>query len=121
VVVDLKTGKYPPLDKDLPANPQLGLYQHAIDHGAVDDLVASARSGGAELLQLRKEVKGEVKVQRQPPQQADDSGQTAIETQLAEAVGVLRSERLVARAGPHCDQCDFHHVCPIKGTGTVLS
>jgi superfamily I DNA/RNA helicase/RecB family exonuclease len=121
VVVDLKTGKYPPLDKDLPTNPQLGLYQYAVNHGAVDDLVPDARSGGAELLQLRKEVKGEVKVQRQPPQESDDSGRTAVETQLIEAVGVLRSERLVARAGPHCEQCDFHGVCPIKGTGTVLS
>jgi superfamily I DNA/RNA helicase/RecB family exonuclease len=121
VVVDLKTGKYPPLDKDLPTNPQLGLYQHAINRGAVDDLVPSARSGGAELLQLRKEVRGEVKVQRQPPQEADDAGRTAVESQLIEAVAVVRSERLVARAGPHCDHCDFHAVCPIKGTGTVLS
>ena len=121
VVVDLKTGKYPPLDKDLPANPQLGLYQHMINHGAADDLVPDAESGGAELLQLRREVRGEVKVQRQPPQQADGEGKTAVESQLIEAVALVRSERLVARAGPHCDQCDFHSVCPIKGTGTVLS
>ena len=38
VVVDLKTGKYPPTDKSLVENPQLGLYQHAVNHGALDDL-----------------------------------------------------------------------------------
>jgi superfamily I DNA/RNA helicase/RecB family exonuclease len=121
VVVDLKTGKYPPRDKDVPANPQLGLYQHAINHGAVDDLVPSAASGGAELLQLRKEVQGEAKVQRQPPPDYDETGPAAVESQLMEAVAVVRSERLVARAGPQCDHCDFHAVCPIKGAGTVLS
>jgi superfamily I DNA/RNA helicase/RecB family exonuclease len=121
VVVDLKTGKYPPADKDLPANAQLGLYQLAVDHGAVDDLVPDATSGGAELLQLRREVRGEVKVQRQPPQERDESGRTMVETQLAEAVAVVRSEQLVARSGPHCDHCDFHAVCPVRGAGTVLS
>jgi RecB family exonuclease len=121
VVVDLKTGKYPPTDKDLPSNAQLGLYQLAVDHGAVDDLVPSARSGGAELVQLRKEVRGEAKVQRQPPQQPGDDGCTTVETQLMSAAAVIRSERLVARAGPHCEQCGFQAMCPIKGTGTVLS
>jgi superfamily I DNA/RNA helicase/RecB family exonuclease len=121
VVVDLKTGKYPPPDKDLPSNAQLGLYQLAVDNGAVDDLMPSATSGGAELLQLRREVRGEVKVQRQPPQEPDDSGRTPVQSQLIDAVAVVRSEQLVARAGPHCEQCDFHAVCPIKGAGTVLS
>jgi RecB family exonuclease len=121
VVVDLKTGKYPPPDKDLPSNAQLGLYQFAVDNGALDDLVPSATSGGAELLQLRREVRGEAKVQRQPPQEPDDSGQTPVQSQLAEAVAVVRTEQLVARAGPHCEHCDFHAVCPIKGAGTVLS
>jgi superfamily I DNA/RNA helicase/RecB family exonuclease len=121
VVVDLKTGKYPPTDKDLPSNPQLGLYQLAVNHGAVDDLRPSATSGGAELVQLRKDVRGEVKVQRQPPQQPDDDGRTAVETQLMSAAAVVRSEQLVARAGPHCEQCGFHSLCPIKGTGTALS
>ena len=45
VVVDLKTGKYPATD--LPRHPQLGLYQLAVDHGAVADLAGDARSGGA--------------------------------------------------------------------------
>ena len=59
VVIDLKTWKYPPTDKDLPANPQLGLYQLAVEHGAVDELIGEpGRTGGAELVQLRKEARG---------------------------------------------------------------
>ena len=41
VVIDLKTGKYPPTDKDLPRTRSSALYQLAVDHGAVDDLVAA--------------------------------------------------------------------------------
>ncbi len=39
VVIDLKTGKYPPPDGELAKNPQLGLYQLAVEHGGVDALL----------------------------------------------------------------------------------
>ena len=121
-VVDLKTGKYPPTDKDLPANPQLGLYQLAVDEGAVDDLLAvRRRSGAPNWSSSAKRSAGEVKVQRQAPQEPDDDGSTIVESQLMAAAAVVRSEQLVARAGPHCDQCGFHAICPVKGAGTVLS
>jgi superfamily I DNA/RNA helicase/RecB family exonuclease len=125
VVVDFKTTKYPPPDRDLPTNPQLGLYQLAIDHGAADHLLDAGhrpgRSGGAELVQLRRSVRGEVKVQHQPPQQPGPSGFTPAEEQVAEVVGRLRAEQFHARPGDHCDHCGFHVMCPVKGTGTVLS
>lgn len=121
VVVDLKTGKYPPADKELPGHPQLGLYQHAIDHGAADDLVGGpARSGGAELVHLRHGT-GKVKVQQQAPQPVDDEGHKPIEIQLMAAADAIRSERFPAQAGPHCERCGFQPICPIKGAGTVLS
>jgi superfamily I DNA/RNA helicase/RecB family exonuclease len=125
VVIDLKTGKYPPADKDLPENAQLGLYQHAVAHGAVDDLLPDehrpGRPGGAELVQLRKETRGSVKVQSQDPQRADEDGHTAVERQLMQAVAVVRSESFPARAGKHCEHCSFTAICPVKGAGTVLS
>jgi len=129
VVIDLKTSKYPPADKDLPANPQLGLYQYAVSHGAVDGLLAEhpdrpsgpAEPGGAELVQLRREVKGGAKVQQQVPQEPDEDGHLPVEKQLMEAVRVLRGEEFPARAGGHCDHCSFHAICPVKGAGTVLS
>ncbi len=126
VVVDLKTSKQAPAEKDLPANPQLGIYQHAVLHGAVDDLVGDlvegpAVPGGAELVQLRKALASGVKVQRQEPQQPDDEGSTLIERQLMGAAAVIRGEVFEATPGPHCDHCQFHAICPTKAAGTVLS
>ncbi|KAA1421026.1 ATP-dependent helicase [Nocardioides humilatus] len=115
VVVDLKTGKYPPTDKSLSENPQLGLYQLAVDHGAADELVGQpTTAGGAELVQLRH---GETfpKVQQQPASPPE------IEGQLQRAVAAVRSEAFVARPGTHCDRCAFHPICPAQASGSVLS
>jgi RecB family exonuclease len=121
VVVDLKTGKYAPTDASLPDNPQLGLYQLAVDHGAADEAVGRpARSGGAELVQLR--LGNDLpKVQPQAPQVPDADGVTSIEHQLMGAVAAVRGEAFVARPGAHCDRCDFHALCPTKASGSVLS
>ena len=122
VVVDFKTGKHKPAEKDLPESPQLGLYQLAVDNGAVDDVVGpGAASGGAELIQLRFDAKGMPKVQRQDRQPHDDDGNTPVEIQLMSATGVVRSEQFVARENTFCDRCDFQTICPVKGSGTVLS
>jgi RecB family exonuclease len=118
VVVDLKTGKYPPSGPEVEKHPQLGLYQLAIDHGAADELVGrSATSGGAELVQLRIGDE-QPKVQQQPPA---EGGVRLVEEQLMQATAVLREEEFVARPGPHCERCTFQAICPDKAAGTVLS
>ncbi len=115
VVVDLKTGKYPPRDKSLADNAQLGLYQLAVDHGAADDLVGRpVTAGGAELIQLRH---GDT----QPKVQAQAPSPPQIETQLQQAVAAVRSEAFVARRGDHCKRCAFQPVCPAFASGSVLS
>jgi superfamily I DNA/RNA helicase/RecB family exonuclease len=121
VVVDLKTGKYPPSKID--ENPQLGLYQHAVDHGAVDALVDEpATSGGAELWQLRKETKGELKVQQQKPQVPDEEGLRPVERQLMRAAAALRLEEFPARPErSRCERCQFATFCPAQVAGSVLS
>jgi superfamily I DNA/RNA helicase/RecB family exonuclease len=126
VVVDLKTSKYPPPDKDLPTHPQLGIYQHAVLHGAVDDLVADLVDGpgvpgGAELVQLRKGLATGAKIQQQDPQRPGPDGCTPVEAQLMRAAAVVRGEVFDATPGPHCDHCQFHALCPTKAAGTVLS
>ena len=121
VVVDLKTGKYPP--SKIEENPQLGLYQHAVDHGAVDELVGGeASSGGAELWQLRKETRGELKVQEQKPQVPDDEGLRPVERQLMRAATALRLEEFPARPErTRCERCQFATFCPAQVAGSVLS
>jgi RecB family exonuclease len=124
VVVDLKTGKYSPTAEQVDQHAQLALYQHAVAHGAVDALVpdrAPLEPGGAELVQLRHEVKGNVKVQTQPPLAPGEDGTTFIQAHLAEAVQRLRAEDFPAIAGDHCKDCGFLPICPVKGAGTVLS
>lgn len=123
VVVDLKTGKYPPPERAVADDPQLGLYQLAVEHGAADEVVGGhAEPGGAELWQLRHQARGgSLKVQTQPPQAADETGVRPVEHQLMEAVTRLRQEQLEMRPGEHCQRCEFVTLCPTQTSGTVLS
>ncbi len=126
VVVDLKTTKYPPADKDLPEDPQLGLYQLAVEQGAFDRLAPDGRGvpGGAELWQLRKSVRGGLKVQRQDPLEQADPGddERPIERRLRQAVEMVRSERFPALPDKSkCERCDFRAQCPAWNSEGVIS
>jgi RecB family exonuclease len=118
VVVDLKTGKSTPSKEEIRLHPQLGLYQLAVEHGAVPGHDAP---GGAELWQLRQGLRSGMRVQEQAPQVADDEGVRPIERQLMAAVARLRDEQFPARPGAHCTYCDFERFCPARTSGTVLS
>ncbi|MBO0842215.1 MAG: PD-(D/E)XK nuclease family protein, partial [Nocardioides sp.] len=118
VVVDLKTGKYPPTAQEVKEHGQLGLYQLAVEHGAADSLVAGAKAGGAELIQLRHPAGSGSelpKVQVQAPEPP------AIIDQLEQAVAAVRAEDFVARPGKQCDRCIFVALCPAQTSGSVLS
>jgi len=119
VVVDLKTGKRAPRDSDLPEHPQLGIYQTAIRHGAAEDLAgAGAEPGGAELVHLRQEVRGHVRVQRQEPL----GEASAADAQLTDAVKAIRTEDFAATPGNHCGWCEFRSSCPAQADGgSILS
>ncbi len=121
-VVDFKTSKTAPTDKSLPENPQLGLYQLAVEHGALLDVCGpGAAPGGAELVQLRIEAAGGPKVQEQPRQVADASGRRPVEVQLVSAASTVRSEQFDATANGHCTMCDFTTMCPAqRRSGAVL-
>ncbi|WP_344151165.1 ATP-dependent DNA helicase [Nocardioides koreensis] len=121
VVVDLKTGKYPPTGPEVEKHAQLGLYQLAVEHGAADETAGRpVASGGAELVQLRV-GEGLPKIQAQSPQPRPAGGVRLIEEQLMQAASTLRSEEFVARPGGHCERCTFQAICPDKAAGTVLS
>ena len=127
VVVDLKTGKYPPTDKALPSNPQLGLYQLAVDHGAVDDLVAGdgPASGGAELVQLRKDVGGAAQGAAAGAAGARRRRRAAVERAADRAAaGVVRDEAFAARRrATHCDALRLRADLPDQGRrdGAVMT
>ncbi|MFC6154499.1 ATP-dependent helicase [Nocardioides yefusunii] len=122
VVVDLKTGKYPPSDKSLVENPQLGIYQYAVEQGGFSDHVApGSLSGGAELWQLRASKKDVPKVQAQAKQEPDPEGWVLAERQLAETAQTIRAEDFAAVPGSHCDFCTFRSLCPARTTSGVIS
>ncbi|WP_328529087.1 ATP-dependent helicase [Nocardioides sp. NBC_00368] len=118
VVVDLKTGKYPPTAQEVKEHGQLGLYQLAVEHGAAASLAQGATSGGAELIQLRHAAGSGSelpKVQVQAPEPPE------IINQLEKAVATVRAEEFVARPGKQCDRCQFVALCPAQTSGSVLS
>jgi len=120
VVIDLKTTKYPPQEGEIATNAQLGLYQLAVEQGALDHLLdGPGVPGGAELWQLRKETRGTLKVQRQEP--LEPGADRPIEQQLTEAAGIIRSEVFPTRPGQQCERCDFRLMCPALNSQTVLS
>ena len=119
VVVDFKTGKRPPRDKDVPAHAQLGVYQIAVRHGAAAELIdGDAEVGGAELVHLRREVRGAVKVQHQPA--PGDGDGWAGDEQLERTVRTIRAESFPATPGAACDYCDVRTSCPAQPEGASI-
>lgn len=116
-VVDFKTSRTAPSQNKIAAHAQLGVYQVAVEHGAVEALgVPDARSGGAELVQLRNPAGAKdpdsPKVQPQAaPGDAGDAPLFALDL-LTESARTVRDERLVARPDDHCTFCDFRPLCP---------
>jgi RecB family exonuclease len=125
VVVDLKTSKNPPYDKDLPHDPQLGLYQLAAEQGAFDALLpegAAGGAGGAELWQLRKSVRGQLKVQRQEPLAAAEGEERPIELRMRQAAELLRAEVFPTKYDAStCKFCAFRVQCPAWNSDGVIS
>ena len=121
VVVDLKTSRSAPSNRSVLEHAQLGLYQLAVDHGAVDGLVeGEARSGGAELVQLGLvDDRPEAVVQPQPVQLEDAPERRALRAGIDRAAGVLREESFPAISGQHCRDCSFLSICPARSAGSV--
>ncbi|WP_395656034.1 ATP-dependent helicase [Nocardioides sp.] len=120
VVVDLKSGRTKPSNKSVEGHVQLGLYQYAVDHGAVADLAPGAPAGGAELVQLGLTDGGETAVvQAQDAQAEDGVERTVLRQRLARTASLLREESFPAVAGQHCRDCQFVPICPIKSAGSV--
>jgi RecB family exonuclease len=118
VVVDLKTGRSAPPNKELAEHPQLGLYQLAVAEGDVGGH-AFTGAGGAMLVQLRA-TKSDAKVQPQPPLEADADGRTWVHTLLDELVEQVVTEQFPARRNSGCDTCEVRRSCPARPEGAQV-
>ena len=127
VVVDLKTGRSAPSQTSVQSHLQLGLYQYAVDRGALDQVVSPLTggpgvAGGAELVQLGLEDGSDTaKVQPQDVQPEDGQARQELRRRLQTAAVMLRQESFPAIAGQHCRDCPFVPLCPIKSAGPVVS
>ncbi len=123
VVVDLKTNKSAPTGPGVAKHVQLGVYQYAVDHGAVDELAPDqhGESGGAELVQLGLPDVDAAVVQQQPAYPDDGPERATLRAHLERASSLVRAETFPAVAGDHCRDCDFKPICPIQGAGSVTS
>jgi RecB family exonuclease len=114
VVIDLKTGKSKPKDAELPALPQLGAYQLAIEHGAFP--AEGDESGGAALVQLG--TAGAV-AQWQPPLAQADDPQWARRA-VDHVATRMRGHEFSAIVNSRCQVCDVRMCCPLQ-VGQVTS
>ncbi|MDQ4084477.1 MAG: PD-(D/E)XK nuclease family protein, partial [Actinomycetota bacterium] len=129
VVVDLKTGKTAVTGEQVKAHAQLGAYQVAVAHGAVETLLDGRQGipGGAELVYLRqpagKATPDTPRVRRQDGWQPGTGDEASThEQQLATAVTTLRGERFHASSNEFCGSCEFRRLCPLQAEGlSVLS
>jgi len=116
VVVDLKTGKTKPTKAEAERNPQLGVYQVAVEEGGFDQIAPGVRSsGGAELVQLGGDTQ-KVGVQAQPPLPQDADPDWA-RTLLGTVAAGMAAESFQARSGSHCRMCSVRRSCPTTVEG----
>ncbi|WP_374999973.1 ATP-dependent helicase [Aeromicrobium sp. CTD01-1L150] len=121
-VVDLKTGKSLPSGAQITEHAQLGIYQVAVEHGAVPQ-APGAPAAGAELVQLRHELArapGQPRVQAQAGPGADEPFFSL--EQLRHSVHTIDTENFVAVADEQgaCTFCAFSALCPTKDAGISI-
>jgi RecB family exonuclease len=121
VVIDLKTGKSKPTEKEVAGHPQLAAYQVAVEEGGFQPVTGeeSAESGGARLVQLSA-ANSRGNTQEQPPlSSSDDPGW--VHAELARIAGVLRGNAVTASPGKVCDRCPVRACCPVQDDGRQVT
>jgi superfamily I DNA/RNA helicase/RecB family exonuclease len=116
VVIDLKTGKSKPTQKDVSVHPQLAVYQLAVAEGAFTG-GEPAEPGGAQLVQIGTATTGP---QTQPPlAEFPDPGSVAAD--LARIAAVLRGNTVTAQPGKGCSRCPVRGCCPAQDDGRQVT
>lgn len=115
VVVDLKTGRQAPSQRQVSDHLQLATYQRVVAESAITDVVGEP--GGAELVHLRLPPRANQsgpKVQQQP---AFPAGREVLDEALEDAVQTIDNEEFSARLSDACKYCPFTRSCPAQDSG----
>lgn len=118
-VVDLKTGRSMPSEKnDMPAHPQLGAYQLAVEDGAVEGVPAGSAMADARLVFVQNPRSGSAYSER--TQHAfDDEARVAYRERLHEVARGMAGRTFVARVDDHCAKARTGVECRIHVVGEV--
>ncbi len=115
-VVDLKTGKSTVPVGDLPEQPQLGVYQLAVEAGGFPGEPVSA---GAELVMLGT---GTVKLpDRRQPALSDAAEPGWAAELLAHVADGMAGSTFDAQQGPQCRRCPVRTSCPTQPEGRPVT
>lgn len=111
-VVDLKTGRTAVSAAEARDNPQLQLYQLAVESGVLPD-VAGAPAGG--LLLFVGGTQRAAAERTQPPPDAD--ALEAVRERVRQVGRGMRAEAFVARPSTACQRCPVRSSCPTTAEG----
>lgn len=125
-IVDLKTGKTVPSQKDVEGHPQLLSYQLALSRGVWRDggvVTASASEtpldvGGGMLLFPAKDAKKPT-VRSQAPKDTDQLAEFA--ERISPLIEEMTGPSLRAVAGEYCTFCQVRSICPVQPEGEVTT
>jgi RecB family exonuclease len=119
VVVDLKTVASCVPEREVPRNPQLGVYQLAVLLGAFAEL-GLAEPGGAELVQLgRASYARRARVQRQPALRDDPEPHWA-QDMVREVADGMAGPEFQAVVNAKCRSCPAAPCCPVDERGAQV-
>lgn len=130
-IVDLKTGRNAPSDREVPAHPQLAAYQVAAveggltmppEPGATTGEPAATAVAGAALVHLGTSTKSP-KVQNQPPLTAEETWAHSMIEQAAELMSAAEFESVhdPKRAGYGGGGCRLPEICPLCAEGRQVT
>jgi ATP-dependent exoDNAse (exonuclease V) beta subunit len=116
VVVDLKTTKTKPSQREVAEHPQLAAYQFAVIEGGFGAELPPV-SGGARLLQLGSPTRGE----QAQPAITEFEDPAWVGRELARIAAVLRGNSVTARPGAGCKRCPVRISCPAQQDGRQVT
>jgi len=121
-IVDLKTGKSAIKREDAQRHPQLGVYQAALEHGALRDAEGrpfEGGNGGAALVYVGTSSAGATERSQVPlPEDAEPAWVSEL---LAEARDRLTGPLVLAQTNPACEHCPVRRSCPLQEEGAQVT
>jgi superfamily I DNA/RNA helicase/RecB family exonuclease len=113
VVVDLKTGSTVPSRQDAATNPQLGVYQLAVDAGELGG--AQVVSAGARLVYLSQGSAGALR--EQSALGPEDAGPSWARTVVDTVANQMAAATFTATVNEGCARCPVRRACPLRPEG----